>query len=901
MRRLISVFLLLLLPSIALAWTVTGTQIDSSGFWTFERDGYVRSTTTSGEYVVSPGVEIELPANTVTSSSNSGDPAMWGYSWSTGVSELWIQVHFKYAANFDFHSVANKLIYIYNAAHQPVFVINGPRPGSWYMQPWVGAPFGSRLLSPNLTTTSVTAGNWYKLKIHINTSSGLFEYWVNDIKNGYYTDVNIASSLTEVNFTPVWGGTGDTGPSVTNYQWYDEAFISNDTEPGGSGGGDYTPPYASDHSPIKSSTGQDNTVRTITFHVKDNQTNDTGVDTTKITANIEGVEYTCASGLTCTGSASDITVTYTNATDWSAGQTVNITTDAADLAGNWMASDVWSFTTASSTSGEGWVLSWSDEFNRSGCTAASKCLPDNTVWNLTSEQGLHSGWSGPEEVWYDSTLIANNWEADGILTLQARYATVNGYPYTSPALITQTAFGPYGRLDVRAKMGSTVNAVNYAIWLVGEERRGDSGWPEYGEIDIAEYVPGSAWGRNKIGSTFHTVYSWKTYNSGYPSSYWNITAPYSDYHIYSMEWYPTHINILVDNVVKLTKTNNGIADDWPFSRQAFDLILNIEPGSNFGGGTYDEVDPDQFPLTMLVDYVRFYTWGTTLAVVTTETMAGGTVGTAYSASLAATGGTSPYTWDNTGVLPPGLSLSTGGVISGIPTTSGTYNFSVTATDAASASDSQDLSITISPLLPGGQTTVTWSANITDTFINSGDTDNNASSETFIEVYQWPSATVANRTLLSTADALALPDNVSVTAATLRLYLESWEGSGGTNPMRVYVYGVSGTVPIATVTWADFAGTLASATDVTEVTLTPGWFEWDITALVRAAYSADATLILALDGGSDGASDTNRIFSSVDGAYPPEIVVTYTQLTPEGIPVSAPGRFRISRAKAVVIK
>jgi len=63
----------------------------------------------------------------------------------------------------------------------------------------------------------------------------------------------------------------------------------------------------------------------------------------------------------------------------------------------------------------------------------------------------------------------------------------------------------------------------------------------------------------------------------------------------------------------------------------------------------------------------------------------GTVGTAYTQTLNATGGTSPYTFAITsGSLPPGLSLSSSGVISGTPTATGVYTFSFQATDSASA-------------------------------------------------------------------------------------------------------------------------------------------------------------------------------------------------------------------------
>ncbi|MCL2807723.1 MAG: putative Ig domain-containing protein [Coriobacteriia bacterium] len=67
--------------------------------------------------------------------------------------------------------------------------------------------------------------------------------------------------------------------------------------------------------------------------------------------------------------------------------------------------------------------------------------------------------------------------------------------------------------------------------------------------------------------------------------------------------------------------------------------------------------------------------------------------TSYSQTLSATG-TAPITWSiAAGSLPPGLSLSNGGVISGTLTTRGTYNFTVRATNSA-GSDTKALRITI---------------------------------------------------------------------------------------------------------------------------------------------------------------------------------------------------------------
>jgi hypothetical protein len=78
----------------------------------------------------------------------------------------------------------------------------------------------------------------------------------------------------------------------------------------------------------------------------------------------------------------------------------------------------------------------------------------------------------------------------------------------------------------------------------------------------------------------------------------------------------------------------------------------------------------------------------------------GVTGIAYSYSLSAAGGTSPYHWSvSSGSLPIGLSLNpSNGLISGTPTTAGSSTFSIAVTDSSNPSQSQSaqLSITIAP-------------------------------------------------------------------------------------------------------------------------------------------------------------------------------------------------------------
>jgi hypothetical protein len=81
--------------------------------------------------------------------------------------------------------------------------------------------------------------------------------------------------------------------------------------------------------------------------------------------------------------------------------------------------------------------------------------------------------------------------------------------------------------------------------------------------------------------------------------------------------------------------------------------------------------------------------------ITTTSLPGGQAGTAYSATLAASGGVPPYSWYiGSGALPPGLSISSGGSISGTPSSAGSYSFTAEVKDSASNTASQALSIAV---------------------------------------------------------------------------------------------------------------------------------------------------------------------------------------------------------------
>jgi hypothetical protein len=140
------------------------------------------------------------------------------------------------------------------------------------------------------------------------------------------------------------------------------------------------------------------------------------------------------------------------------------------------------------------------------------------------------------------------------------------------------------------------------------------------------------------------------------------------------------------------------------------LTLNASTGAITGTPTGPQTGVISFTVTVTDSESPAKTASANLSItisapplsITTSSLPGGTLGTAYSATLAATGGITPYTWSiSAGSLPAGLTLnSSTGVISGTPTGSvtGQINFTVKVTDAevpTPATATAALSITIS--------------------------------------------------------------------------------------------------------------------------------------------------------------------------------------------------------------
>ena len=132
---------------------------------------------------------------------------------------------------------------------------------------------------------------------------------------------------------------------------------------------------------------------------------------------------------------------------------------------------------------------------------------------------------------------------------------------------------------------------------------------------------------------------------------------------------------------------------WSITSGSLPAGLTLDPAAGAITGTPTSVGASTFTVEVTDSSSPALTDSASLTIevtppppqISTVELAEAQKGTAYTAKLAATGGTTPYRWSiASGSLPPGLSLSaTKGKITGTPTTLGTFGFDVQVTDSTS--------------------------------------------------------------------------------------------------------------------------------------------------------------------------------------------------------------------------
>jgi beta-glucanase (GH16 family) len=231
---------------------------------------------------------------------------------------------------------------------------------------------------------------------------------------------------------------------------------------------------------------------------------------------------------------------------------------------------------------------------------------DPAVWFFETGDGtdstnaLPAGWGNNELQWYlpDNAEVSN-----GVLKINVRRESANGYGYTSARINTRDRFAfRYGRIEASIRLPAG-QGLWPAFWLLSQDSPYGT-WAATGEIDIMEAVNLKGTGGNKVLGTIHyggefpdNVFTGETYT---PSI--DITA---EFNTYTVEWDAMEIRWYVNETLYAVQ-NSWFSTAAPFPApfdQPFYILLNVAVGGNLPGAPAPDL---ALPATMEVDWVRVY-------------------------------------------------------------------------------------------------------------------------------------------------------------------------------------------------------------------------------------------------------------------------------------------------------
>lgn len=238
---------------------------------------------------------------------------------------------------------------------------------------------------------------------------------------------------------------------------------------------------------------------------------------------------------------------------------------------------------ACGTTDAGWKLAWQEEFDQTDGfdTAVWSKIPRGTPdWkNYMSD--------------YDELFEVS----DGKLILRGRVNDV--LPDDTASFLTGGLYTKdkklfeYGRMEIRARLFGATGAWP-AFWMLPQGK----GWPDGGEIDIMERL-------NDEGFAYQTVHSHYTYILGIKDPPPGSTAPINtdDYNVYAVEIWPDSLRFFINDIHNFTypRIETDQEGQFPFG-DPFYLLLDMQLGGSWVGA----VDPDDLPVEMWIDWVRWY-------------------------------------------------------------------------------------------------------------------------------------------------------------------------------------------------------------------------------------------------------------------------------------------------------
>lgn len=229
-----------------------------------------------------------------------------------------------------------------------------------------------------------------------------------------------------------------------------------------------------------------------------------------------------------------------------------------------------------------WKLTWEENFNDGKL--------NTTIWSTIPRGGGWAAYLADYPELYQFT--------DSTIQLMAIKNT--NHPEDTARYLTGGIWTRYkkefkfGRIEVRARLKSA-NGYWPAIWMCPDPIP----YPYGGEIDIMEHL-------NHDDYVYQTSHSYYTINlqKNDPPKYATAPINKNDYNIYAVEMYPDSLVYYTNGARSICypKVNGGKDGQFPFAYDPFHLRID----SQLGGSWVGPIDPEQLPVYMEIDWVRYY-------------------------------------------------------------------------------------------------------------------------------------------------------------------------------------------------------------------------------------------------------------------------------------------------------
>ncbi len=253
-----------------------------------------------------------------------------------------------------------------------------------------------------------------------------------------------------------------------------------------------------------------------------------------------------------------------------------------------------------------WTLAWSDEFD-----GAAGALPDPAKWGYAAGADGYGNQELEDYCAAGSALSpcdpkAPNAYLDGAGHLVIAAIKTSSGIWTSARLNTKgLSQFQYGRIEARMRLPAAAGLWP-AFWLLGVDVS-SAGWPDGGEIDVMENVPGNVpggLGADTIKSTLHGPGYSGVEGLGKTVKFPRGGRVDDGFHVYGTLWSPGRVEFYVDDwtkpFFKVTPKDVPKGKAWVYDRPFF-LIMNLAVGGSWPRDP-DATTPN--PSRILVDYVR---------------------------------------------------------------------------------------------------------------------------------------------------------------------------------------------------------------------------------------------------------------------------------------------------------